>query len=388
MATATLSHELSQHIVEQVNQLLSKNISICNRDGIILASSFDDKVGSLLDESVGLQGDAPKVIRSGKELSVITPLFFQGDHAANLVIYNDEAWQDHIKLVKSLAELLGERYIEIQEPPAESKDRIIYRFLHTDNDEQLAEIKAEAERAGFDLDRPRIAMIVRLANFWQTFFKNEDGAESREANIIRFRNKIEQSLTGFFTSSPDNIITYLGDDAYVILKDISTTPEDKFVTLLQKNFSTITSQIKNHTISQITVGVGSFHSDITGLRDSYREAQLALELGERMWGADRVYHINSLGIPGIIAESSPEKKTDFADRLLGPLLPHKELVRTMEEFFKYNLNLTNTADALKIHRNTLIYRLDKITSIINLDPRFFQEAVQIYLALLIKRIMD
>jgi DNA-binding PucR family transcriptional regulator len=59
----------------------------------------------------------------------------------------------------------------------------------------------------------------------------------------------------------------------------------------------------------------------------------------------------------------------------------------MEEFFKHNLNLTNTADALKIHRNTLIYRLDKITSIINLDPRFFQEAVQIYLALLIKRIM-
>jgi carbohydrate diacid regulator len=387
MAAAVLSHELSQHIVQQVNQIISKNISICNREGVILASSFDDKVGSILDESVGIQGDAPKVVRSGKELSVITPLFFQGNHAANLVIYNDEAWQDHVKLVKSLAELLGERYMEIQEPPAESKDRIIYRLLHTDEPDQLLEIKAEAERAGFDLDRPRIAMIVRLTNFWQTFFKNEEGAESREANIIRFRNKIEQALTGFFTSSPDNIITYLGDDAYVILKDISTTAEDKFIGLFQKNFSTITSQIKNSTINEVTVGVGSFHSDVVGLRDSYREAQLALELGERMWGADRVYHINNLGIPGLIAESSPEKKTDFADRLLGPLLPHKELVRTMEEFFKYNLNLTNTADALKIHRNTLIYRLDKITSIINLDPRFFQEAVQIYLALLIKRIM-
>lgn len=387
MATATLSHELSQHIVDQVNQLLAKNIAICNREGVILASSSGEKVGTILDEAYTVNGENPKVIRNGKEMSVIAPLFFQGDHAANLVIFNDEAWQDHIKLVKSLAELLGERYLEVQEPPAESKDRIIYRLLHAEDETQIAEIRAEAERAGFDLDRPRVAMVVRLTNFWQTFFKNEDGAESREANIIRFRNKIEQSLTGFFTSSPDNIITYLGDDAYVVLKDISTTPEEKFVGLLQKNFESIVSQIKNHTISEVTVGIGSFHTEIAGLRDSYREALLALELGQRMWGANRVFHINSLGIPGLIAESSPEKKTDFADRLLGPLLPHKELVRTMEEFFKYNLNLTNTADALKIHRNTLIYRLDKITSIINLDPRFFQEAVQIYLALLIKRIM-
>lgn len=387
MATTVLNHELSHHIVEQVNQLLSKNISICNPEGVILASSFNDKVGTIFEDSVSFTGQEPKVVRHGKELSVITPLYFQGNHAANLVIYNDEAWQDHIKLVKSLAELLGERYIEIQEPPAESKDRIIHRLLHTESVEELAEIEAEAKRAGFDLDRPRIAMVIRLANFWQTFFKSEEGSESREANIIRFRNKIEQALNGFFTSSPDNIVTYLGDDAYVVLKDISTTAEDKFISLLNKNFDTIFSQVKNHTITEVTVGVGSFHTDVVGLRDSYREAQLALELGQRMWGVNRIYHINSLGIPGLIAESSADKKIDFADRLLGPLLPHKELVRTMEEFFKHNLNLTNTAEALKIHRNTLIYRLDKITSIINLDPRFFQEAVQIYLALLIKRIM-
>lgn len=388
MATGTLSHELSQYIVEQVNQLLSKNIAICNREGVVLASSHADKVGSILEESTNIIGDTPKVIKSKNELTVITPLFFQGEPAASLVIYDDEAWQDHIKLVKSLAELLGERYLELQEPPAESKDRIIYRLLHSEDETELPEIEAEAKRAGFDLDRPRVAMVIRLANFWQTFFKGEEGSESREANIIRFRNKIEQSLNGFFTSSPDNIVSYLGDDAYVVLKDVSTTSEDKFIELLTKNYETIFAQIKNHTISDITVGIGSYHEGIKGLQGSYRESLLALELGGRMWGGNRIYHINSLGIPGIIAESSVDKKVDFANRLLGPLLPHKELVRTMEEFFKYNLNLTNTADALKIHRNTLIYRLDKITQIINLDPRFFQEAVQIYLALLIKRIMD
>lgn len=388
MARTTLNHELSQHIVGQVNQLLSKNISICNPEGIVLASSDPQKVGSTVEVSATLTPDTPKVLRSNGKTSVITPLYFHGDHGATLVIDDDEAWQDHIKLVKSLAELLGERYLELQEPPPESKDRVIYRLLHTDDSKQLTELEAEAKRLGFDLDRPRIALVVRLSNFWQTFFKGEEGAESREANIVRFRHKIEQALSGFFTSSPDNIVTYLGDDAFVVLKDVSGSSEEKFVTLLEKNFETIFSQVKSPIISEVTVGVGSFHEATLGLRDSYREASLALELGQRMWGDSRVFHINNLGIPGIIAESSPEKKLDFANRLLGPLLPHKELVRTIEEFFKHNLNLTNTADALKIHRNTLIYRLDKIASIINLDPRFFQEAVQIYLALLIKRVMD
>ncbi len=388
----TLNHELAQQIVQQVNQLLSKSISIADTDGLILASSYEDRVGSMSEEAIikvadGSVADSPKIIRNGKSLSVVTPLRFLGDHAANLIIYDDETWEDHIKLVKSLAELLAERYLELQEPLPESKDRIIYRLLNTEDAHELADLEAEAIRSGYDLSRPRVGLVVRLSNFWQTFFKGEQEADSREANIVRFRHKIEQALNGFFTSSADNIVSYLGDDQFVILKDISTTPEDKFSALLEKNFSTIFSPIKNSIITEVTVGIGSYHEDISGLRESYREALLALELGERMWGSNRLYHIDKLGIAGIIAESSPDKKQEFADRLLGPLLPHQELVRTMEEFFKFNLNLTNTAEALDIHRNTLIYRLDKITSIINLDPRFFQEAVQIYLALLIKRIM-
>lgn len=388
MATIPLNHELAQQIVQQVNQLLSKNISLCNVEGIVVASSFPDKVGTTIDDSIGLTNDEPKVLKQNDQLSVITPLYFQGSRAASLVIYDDSGWKDHIKLVRSLAELLGERYLELQEPLPESKDRIIYRLLKTEDPETLNDLTAEATLAGFDLTRPRIAAVVRLSNFWQTFFKGEQEADSREANISRFRGKIEQALNGFFTTSSDNIVSYLGDDLFVILKDVSGTSEDKFAELLQKNFQTIFSQVKSNIIKEVTVGIGSFHDGLPGLRESYREASLALELGERMWGTDRLYHINSLGIAGIVAESSVDKKMDFADRLLGPLLPHQELVRTMEEFFKHNLNLTNTADALKIHRNTLIYRLDKIASIISLDPRYFQEAVQIYLALLIKRILQ
>lgn len=388
MANGRLTYELAEQIVTQVNQVLSKNISLCDSEGLIVASSFPDKVGKIIDGSTDLPADQPKVMKDKGQLSVITPLFFKGQPTASLIIYDDKDWEEHIKLVKSLAELLGERYLEMAEPLPDSKDRVIYRLLKTEDPDNIDNLAAEATLAGFDLTRNRIVMVVRLADFWQTFFKGEEGAETREANILRFRNKIEQALNGFFTSSADNIVSYMGDDMFVVLKDISNTTEDKFAELLKKNFEAIFASVKSNIIKKVSVGIGSFHPELMGLRESYREASLALELGERMWGEGKLYHINSLGIAGIVAESSPEKKGDFADRLLGPLLPHQELVRTMEEFFRHNLNLTNTADSLKIHRNTLIYRLDKITSIIDLDPRYFQEAVQIYLALLIKRIFS
>lgn len=387
MPTTRLSYELAQQIVDQVKQILDKNISLCDAEGLVTASSYPDKIGTIYPAAANPSNEQPKLISNDGHAVVIAPLTLHGQIAGSLVIYDDANWQEHLKLVKSLTELLAERYLELQEPLPESKDRIIYRLLKAETPDQLDEISADATLAGFDLNRPRIAMVVRLVNFWQTFFKGEEEADSREANIIRFRHKIEQALQGFFTASPDNIVAYLGDDMFVVLKDISTTAEEKFAELLEKNWQTIFTPIKSNLITGITVGIGSFHPDLIGLQSSYREADLALELGERMWGPDRLYHINNLGVAGIIAESSAAKKIDFADRLLGPLMSHAELVRTMEMFFKHNLNLTNTAEALQIHRNTLIYRLDKITSIINLDPRYFQEAVQIYLALLIKRIL-
>jgi carbohydrate diacid regulator len=387
MANPILTNELAEQIVSQVNQIIDKTIALCNLDGLVVASSDESVIGSVLEEIVSLKVDEPKQIKQSKRLMAVTPLYFSNVHAATLIIYDDESWQDHVKLVKSLAELLAERYLELQEPVPDSKDTIIYRLLKSEVIEDLEDFSAEATRAGFDLTKPRIVMAIRLTNFWQTFFKGEQEAESREANIVRFRNKIEQALNGFFTASADNIVAYLGDDQFVVLKDVSTTSEEKFTELLKKNFDTIFATVKSSVITDISVGIGSYHDGLAGLRESYREAALALELGERMWGSGKLYHSNSLGIAGIIAETSVEKKIDFTDRLLGPLLPHQELVRTMEEFFRHNLNLTNAADALKIHRNTLIYRLDKITSIVDLDPRIFQEAVQIYLALLIKRIL-
>jgi carbohydrate diacid regulator len=91
-----------------------------------------------------------------------------------------------------------------------------------------------------------------------------------------------------------------------------------------------------------------------------------------------------MGIAGIVGISDDRTKQELAQYLLGPLDHEPELLHTLSTFFAANCSPSATASDLAIHRNTLSYRLDKITALTGLDPRRFDDAVQIRLALLIR----
>jgi DNA-binding PucR family transcriptional regulator len=88
----------------------------------------------------------------------------------------------------------------------------------------------------------------------------------------------------------------------------------------------------------------------------------------------------------LLVSSTISQKQDFAERLLGDLLGDGELLETLEVFLQEDLNLTQTALKLKVHRNTVIYRLDKITEWVGKDPRRFTDAVELYLAITFQKV--
>jgi carbohydrate diacid regulator len=118
------------------------------------------------------------------------------------------------------------------------------------------------------------------------------------------------------------------------------------------------------------------------LRKSYQDARLALEVGSRVWGANQVYHIKRVGMFITLANTSQERKAELAHQILSPLLRDDQLYKTVQSFLGSGLNLTDAAERLHIHRNTLIYRLDKTKKLIGLDPRHFDDALQIKLGLM------
>jgi carbohydrate diacid regulator len=132
----------------------------------------------------------------------------------------------------------------------------------------------------------------------------------------------------------------------------------------------------------VTIGIGQYYPDLGGLRKSYQDAKLALEVGAKVWGTGRVYHIKQVGMFITLAGTSQDRKAELAHQILSPLLRDEQLFKTVQTFLACGLNLTDAAEKLHIHRNTLIYRLDKTKKLINLDPRHFDDALQIKLGLM------
>jgi len=138
----------------------------------------------------------------------------------------------------------------------------------------------------------------------------------------------------------------------------------------------------------VRCGVGSPAAEIGSWRISFRQAGQALEMARRL-KEDRPLYYPDLSIYRLLLqiEHNPELIA-FQEETLGPLLAqenHQELLRTLEAYFKHNGNLTQTAEALYVHRNTLLYRMERIASILNQDLDDPETRLALQLALYIHR---
>jgi purine catabolism regulator len=137
-------------------------------------------------------------------------------------------------------------------------------------------------------------------------------------------------------------------------------------------------------------GIGARALSLDRWRTSFREAGQALELARRLGKKAPLYY-PELSVYRLLfqLEYSPEIIT-FQEEMLGALLEHdgaSELIHTLETYFEYNSNLSQAAEALFIHRNTLIYRIERIQAITNLELDNPEERLATQLALRIYRML-
>jgi purine catabolism regulator len=138
----------------------------------------------------------------------------------------------------------------------------------------------------------------------------------------------------------------------------------------------------------VRCGVGTTAIELSEWRDSFRQAGQALAMARRFGGRKPLY-FPDLSVYRLLLqiEHNPELIT-FQEETLGPLSSHEncaEMTHTLEAYFEHNGNISQTAEALFIHRNTLIYRMERITSIINLDLDNPENRLAVQLALHIFR---
>lgn len=142
------------------------------------------------------------------------------------------------------------------------------------------------------------------------------------------------------------------------------------------------------TAHQMIVGIGRTRNTLDELRESYTEARRAVEVGRVFHPDKSIYVFNRLILERFLADQSPETRAYYHGLLFNrktARLFNEEMLYTIEMFFNKDLNLSDTSRQLYIHRNTLVYRLDKVQRQTGLDLRSFSDAVTFKILMELKK---
>ena len=161
----------------------------------------------------------------------------------------------------------------------------------------------------------------------------------------------------------------------VLIKDVS---EEGDMDDLSQFAQALQETLMGETAHQMTIGIGRMRHTMDELRESYMEARRAIEVGRTFKPDNSIYAYSRLILERFLMEL-PQDISAYYHSLLfnrkNQRLFNEEMLYTIDMFFKKDLNLSDTARQLYIHRNTLVYRLDKVQKQIGLDLRSFEDAV-------------
>ena len=178
-------------------------------------------------------------------------------------------------------------------------------------------------------------------------------------------------------------LAVLDERRLVLLRALSAKDDE---TKLLTQAHTMVDMLNMEAMIRARVGYGAPIENLKELPEAYRNALLALEIGRIFYGSDTVLRYDRLGIGRLIHDLPEDTAAMFLREVFGDGSPDEfdeETVTIINAFFDNNLNISETARQLFVHRNTLVYRLEKLHQVTGLDLRNFDDAVELKLAMMI-----
>lgn len=377
---------VAEAVTAQAADLLATGVSVTDDHGVVVASSEPGRVGRPLQET----GEADESTHVPIRVAFRTGEVIVERRAAGEAV-SPRLTRAFVELVVSQTTL-----VDRLPNPHQLKNTFIYDLLHGATDDE-ASIFRQGQLLGMDFIPPRQVILIDAAEY---ILEPSTDAGPDDAGR-RFRAQaVIGSVVDFFHLPNDTICAYIGDGEVAVLKASNRRNLDRWVSdgdrsdpasrswvdlqALKRAGEALLAHLTSHTSAQVTIGIGRHHPGLRGLARSYQDARAALSLGRRFGVPHRVHCLDSLGIASFVGLADEETKVDLARYLLSPLDGEADLVSTLDAFFAHDCRPLPTARALYLHRNGLTYRLDKIRSLIGLDPRIFDDAVQIRLALVLR----
>ena len=196
-----------------------------------------------------------------------------------------------------------------------------------------------------------------------------------------------ESVKSLFGGKSKDFITAVDEKSIIIVKELEENEGyEEMDKLAQTILDTLGLEKENHT----HIAYGTIVSELKEVSRSYKEARMALDVGKIFSPEKDVIAYSSLGIGRLIYQLPIPLCKMFIKEIFGGKSPDdfdEETLVTIDKFFENSLNVSETSRQLYIHRNTLVYRLDKLQKSTGLDLRVFEDAITFKIALMVVRYM-
>lgn len=196
-----------------------------------------------------------------------------------------------------------------------------------------------------------------------------------------------EMLSSLFTIQNGDYLTEVDESSVILVKALDDTEGYKEI---EEAAKTAIDMLNMEAMVKVRGSYGTIVDELKDLSRSYKEARMAMDVGRIFYAGKRVISYNELGIGRLIYQLPPSLCRMFIREIFGSeemMEFDQEILSTIETFFDNNLNVSETARQLFVHRNTLVYRIEKLQKSTGLDIRTFDDAMTLKIALMVNAYM-
>lgn len=231
----------------------------------------------------------------------------------------------------------------------------------------LVDIFNRAKKLHIELEQPRAVFLIQT--------KIDKNSECMEM------------LRSLYSTQSGDYITSVDANSIVLIKSLEE--KDNYDDLAD-TAATIVDMMNTEAMMNVKVAYGTIIPDLKSVSRSYKEAKLALDVGKIFYIEKDIIAYNTLGIGRLIYQLPVNLCKIFIQEIFGDDVPEEiddEMLSTINKFFDNNLNVSETSRQLFVHRNTLVYRIEKLEKATGLDVRTFDDALTFKIALMVVNYM-
>lgn len=198
---------------------------------------------------------------------------------------------------------------------------------------------------------------------------------------------VTELLKGMFSNHSGDYITAVDESSVILIKALESGYTNES---LMEVAETIVAMMNTEAMLNVKVSFGTVVQELKDVSKSYKEAKMALDVGKIFYAEKDTIAYNTLGIGRLIYQLPVNLCKIFIDEIFGENVPYnldEETLNTINKFFENNLNVSETSRQLFVHRNTLVYRIERIQKNTGLDLRTFDDALTFKIALMVVNYM-